>query len=515
MKLRNVVWLTIFNIFLLLLWDVWEEYDSLWGRLKKMQETTETAFTCALDTSMATEETFTSALNGTLLADKLYSKGDEAQMQAHLLFFRDGQWLSLNPYACGIAYRNQGNHAVIDVSACKAEDSAMRAESDNKGGALGYVFKNLYGEVGEDYTSPALEWSSRNYGMYEDLKSNSYVYNHSREAKTYFENFAKTVGYKVNYKTNVKHKDASDPEETRFEVVQQSLPSLLQMGLQYHSGTWGTYNLATYGASTGGVSSAMYVNDNFVVSYHVGKKLVGGGAAVDKSLYFLTPQALGVTYIDPYVLKACFQSYIEEIVRFNKVKYNKPSFTLNSEGSVGAASSAFAGVDTADGCIPTTVYDMGGSVAQKHVNNAGDVIVNDGEVEYNLSSMKVRVDYYAVDMYSSAKRTVANTILGYKAGAANSTDTSTMDGVVHDYQASDSTTSNGGSDGMRIVARCSFKIKVNIPYKSAMLQWFEYMTTPAGQNNHYGVRMMNPDGTANDSKDGVWFEFTTYRAVVR
>ena len=58
MKARNLLWISIVNIFLLLLVSVLLEYFNLSGRFRQLESTVSTALETAVRTSTASEEMF-------------------------------------------------------------------------------------------------------------------------------------------------------------------------------------------------------------------------------------------------------------------------------------------------------------------------------------------------------------------------------------------------------------------------------------------------------------------------
>ena len=231
------------------------------------------------------------------------------------------------------------------------------------------------------------------------------------------------------------------------------------------------------------------------------------------SVYYLTPYSLGVTYIPYEVLKPSVLSNIEQMIRFNKSK----SFTTSLTDTASISMQDYA---SADGCVPLALYDLGSNVPKEHktpddtgsyVTNGNlkvTDILNDGKVEYDMSTLQVKVDYFFVDFYDQNNWQVVNYIKG---SIPYETDLTQLPGKL----AATDTTSNPDLTGMHIVAKVSVRLKIHIPYQSSVMQWFVDATSEAA-DEHYDIKMWNPDSNSIvQNSDGLWYEYSTYVAISR
>jgi hypothetical protein len=194
-------------------------------------------------------------------------------------------------------------------------------------------------------------------------------------------------------------------------------------------------------------------------------------------------------------------------------------------------------LSNATGCISTDIYESGSDVAVTHTTSSKNII-NDGNVEYDLDTLQVKVDYKYVDfgIDSANNATIISGIFGQvsKASTENYQGSSSVDRLLGNsgtaamraetltmFREND-TSSNVSDDEFknqydkvkygRIVAKVSVKIKVYIPYHSGVLQWF-CKNFRSGEN-HYGIKLYNYDtngGTlTTDDEDGVWYQYTKY-----
>ena len=286
-------------------------------------------------------------------------------------------------------------------------------------------------------------------------------------------------------------------------------------------------------------------NDYFSGSFHWGKtRQFGAGQTSSKSgvtgnysKYFLTPNTLGVTYVPLSVVKPNFIGLLKTKVQLNKVS-----------GGDGIQKGEIQQIVTESiGCIDTDVYDKTQGVvaneSEKHHVSSTENIINDGDIEYDLNSVRVKVEYFDCDFYNDNEiNQVVSRIEGAVPNWKNSdgsnygkstglflSQNENLHEIINRLKATD-TRSNivydkDGNDGRgkRLVAKVTFRIKVHIPYHSSILQ---LMCHKDNNSAHYDIRRFIPnsndvvreDPNANHAdmdNSGVWYQYTTYYSVTR
>lgn len=508
MRIKHVIWMLVLNAFLLLSLDVVMEYNDLSNRFQQVENTVSTAVESAVDISMASEEMFTDKFS-----EHVYSTsgslngGSVLSASSKLRVYRGGNWITGSAYIMSFFFNDKGRFP-------RSQEEYDNYESNYDD--IWSVYERLFGEAGECYTNSSLSWASTNKSTVSVLESvlpSTKMCKTSLTANPEFLEFYKKIGYKVRTYAPVKSKVGSSFEVKDIkDIFSQGFPTLAQMGLDLGNDpkTGINFNRSTSPLST----------NNFCMSIHAGKREDNNGYVTSKSVYFLTPYSLGVTYIPKEVVKPSFLSSLEQIIRFSKVK----------SGNVQDASFS-DNYSSADGCIESTVYD-GGTIPRTHsgiddsdyIVDSGSPYINDGYAEYNMDSVKVRIDYFDVDFGSTSNATIVNRILG-------ATSAYEFDGTrKHSYNLSDITQKvkdtdtglrylgTGAVSSNRLVARVTFKIKLQVPFKSGILQWARYLEDSDAEN-HFGIRGLS--GTTgrvditDDSEDGIWYQYTTYRSVSR
>lgn len=502
MRLRSLLCFIVLNIFLMLAVSVLYEYVNLSNRLQQLTNTVSTSVETAIDTSMASEELFTEAFS-----KYVTSKG--------------GKLNNPDQYnvSSQIRYYNKDSEEIITGSAYvmakyfeEHSGSFPRSQSEynfylNSVGE-DTIYEWLFGEAGSSYKT--LDWYRTNPRTYEasrDMENNRNVKPNSE-----FEAFVKGIGQNMTTQVPLKQKNGYT-----FNVVTQRVPTLAQMGLIFEGGIRNNYSTNTSRSDYNDAGSNDPMSDNFIMSKHVGKKENNSG--IDSSRYYLTPYSLGVTYVPTQVLKPVVISHIQQSCLLNKIKSDifQGSELTDSEKVVDAFN---AGI----GCIPTNVYPDGDGDPIEHASSMSasekESIVNDGYVEYDLSTLQVKVDYKIVDFYDEDKyKDIVTRVLGSRASNGYEDTDSVLESTVNKLEESDTTTLNYGSykKGNRMVARISVRVKVNIPYQSAILQWLDYLKGEGIREvSHYGIKLYDPDeGYMVEDSDGVWYQYTTYRAISR
>ena len=472
MKARNLLWITVVNIFLLLLFSVVLEYSDLNSRFRQLENIVSTATDTAIRTSTASEELFSNEYKSNFTTSK-GTNSDKNNITSTLkVLSKDGNsWVDGNTYAMA-RYYNENNSCFPKDQ--KTYDNFNKSKKDED------VYSWLFGGVGSAYNNLNYTWANKGTKLWGNEKLIDYN-GKSRQPTTNFRKFYDAIGYKMQSKTYVKQKSGDS-----FDVVETWIPTLTQMGLTLDE-------INKIGSSV--------TNDYLSSSVHLGKSKNG----ISDTTYYLTPYSLGVTYVPTEVLKPAFASHLEQLVRFNKVKHT----VTNSSGDLEDFASA-------NGCISTEVYADGSNA--KHKANDSSKIINDGVIEYDLSTIKVKVDYFYVNFYEEGNSKIVNKIEGatsnYDAnGNVKNGNSSLFTDLPNRLKERDT---SYDKSGFRIVAKVSVKLKVHIPYKSSILQWFRYKNADESKPNHYDVRRFDADTDSTDNNaDGVWFYYSTYTAVSR
>lgn len=487
--------------------SIFTEYATVTTRLQQLENTVSTSVETALDVSMASEELFT---------NKFMEKdwdGNQA-VTSHGIQYNNK---TVNAFT-QIRYYNKGGSMVTGsaylMSKYSDENGGVTVKFPTSQGAYNsYVYQETMGNTKES-SDVIYEWLFGNIGaVYGD--DNWYAVNEitkkaaksletRREPNDKFKEFATKIGYKVKTVTPVKQKT-----DDGFDVYPKVVPAIAQMGLRFGSLGGTNYNDA----------DSETISDNFIMTKHIGKSRVQNGG--ESSRYYLTPYSLGVTYVPTEVFKPVLASHIQQMCLFGKLK--------------DARSSVVDTFDSGIGCITTNIFSNGSNTPKKHSGDSSN-IVNDGYVEYDLGTLKTKVDYTVVDFYdeeNEATKEIVTKILGSR-GAKN--DYEDVDSVLSDtvtkLKNSDTMTSEmkeklGEEAGNRLVARITTKIKVHVPYNSSVLQWADEWFFN-GSEKHYGIKLIEnlrgsqsfTDGELQGNslvrtEDGIWYQYTTYRAISR
>lgn len=505
---RNIFVFGIVNIFLMLFVNVVMEYNTLSNRLQQLENVVSTSVETAADLSMASEELFSEkfskkvySASGSLTANKLLAAS------AKIRFFRNGSWITGNPYIMAFYMEDNGGEAPTTQTGYDSYASSFDEDD---------IFERLFGGVQSEYTNGSLAWANKNWNTKaESAEINGANVGGTREPTEEFREFYNRIGCNIISYQNVKKKAGTDS----FKIEKISYPTLANMGLKLAVGGSGAkVNRNDMGSIKLNVNKtdSTYALDNWHMSAHVGKKVAGGTVT---SKYYLTPYSLGVTYVPTNVFKTLLQSHLEQMVRFSKIKSGNISDDNMNANINWGDDTPISNMSTADGCIPTAIYNNG--VYTPHVYT-GDSIVNDGYVEYDLDSLQVKVDYQLVDFYKYDNKTgtIVNRLLGSKSGFDINgaiLHSYNKNQIINDLKNSDTSTGDK-ADGYRIVARISAKIKVHIPYQSSIMQWMSKLEADASgdSESHYGIRQWNQSGqNIVENNDDLWYQYTTFRAISR
>lgn len=508
MKWKSMFILIVLNIFVMLLVTVTVEYVNLADRFITVEDTVQEALDSAVSTSTRSEEFFTEKVQAQMQSYGITSNKTTSYAETTLWLRGSEQFLTCNTYVLARYYERFGH-----FPSTLGEYQDFNTDfTDSVFGQAGAVYKWLYGNIASDYTNSALtSWANRSTSRIKEYTSFSTSGGRdaitrdvigetdaSQNFKAFYQNVGKyqqTVGY-------LKHKDGS----TSYKLGLETYPVLANMGFTYMQ----DYNK----------TSSTITSDNFTSTYHVGKATNGQ----KKTVYFLTPTSLGVTYVPTEVLKPTFLANLDTLVRLRMLG-SDPTTTSNDDIK--------ATMKQANNCVATNVYNSGSNAVHTPSSSA-ETIVSDGDVEFDLSTAKVKVDYFYVNFGDTALRTRTETIASkingavqvYNHGHATLNENDSRERTLNSLINKDNDTSrlvkNFGGQSLkaqydnvrngRIVARVSVKIKCHVPYKSSILQWMAQKTG----TKHFDIKSYDPKhfGVV-DGSDGLWFKYTTYYCTSR
>lgn len=471
-KVKGILATLCINIFALMAVDVVSEVNRLKDDIKRLDYIFDTSIDMAVQNSMASEEFFSDKFQSQLGSYAL-SADNNRSLTANMTILRNNSWIKGNSYIMTMYY---GEHNSFPSSQTAYDRFARNITTEN-------VYEYMFGTVGDDSLNTALAWS-------DPWDTGTYVYDaNARVPNADFKEYYDNIGCTITSTQFIKEQVANG-----WKMSEVELPVLSQMGLKLDA-----INSCDAGTTQTGA--------NYSAVTHYGKLLSG---STEYSQYYLTPYSLGVTYIPLDVLMVNSRANLENMIRFSKCK------ELGNNTSDVSGSELMNTYMSANGCIDTSYYDDGtGNVTSNAVEHTPTPVswgndsvrmMNDGEIEYDLSTLQVKVDYFNVDFYDQNNWQIVNAIEG---AVPYSTD---LTALPDKLKASDTSEEVKGN---RIVARVSAKIKIHIPYNSAIMQWYinEYAMSA---EEHYDIAQYDTTtGNIVTDSDGVWYYYTTYAAVSR
>lgn len=520
MKWKQMLFTIVLNIFLMLILSVAMEYSDLTDRFVSIENSVQESLDMAISASVHSEEFFTAQYQSKLMSyASIGDTNDDATVAATTLVWlqEDGVFAQVNTYQFAEWYSlwdrlpaNSGD--INDITSIGVND---------RYGLSGHVFEWLYGGAGSDYNNAALAYANRNSARQfeyaaEGSKANG---NNRRFGNLDFMDFYFSVGSQQETSGYLKEQYGDDS----YRLALQEYPVLCNMGLSWMD------NLTSASSST--------TADNLCSSLHIGKSRLSSL----NTYYFMTPASLGVTYIPVEVLKPVFVANLDTIVRLNR---------LGQTSKKADSADARTTLQDAGKCIPTSVWDYNqfndnyenldgrnyGLDADNHAvhiaSSYDETIVTDGLVEFDLSTIQVKVDYFYHDfsdgspesalLISKLNGTLTDTGTGLS--GENSLRNATLQAFM-DQDSSQYVSSFGGASFSnnyeavgkgRVIARVTAKVKVHVPYKSSILQWASYMFTGT---KHYDIKRFDETTgkafTNVDDSDGIWYQYTTYFCTSR
>lgn len=553
MKIRHLISLCLINIFLLFAVSIITEYIELRRTLQSVKATVALSSDMAVVTATRSEEFFSTeyanllasgggSLDTTISSVSIGSglgNGGDRQLVSTINLWDGNSWGTYNAYILAMAYEKNGNSIFnikpvydgILASGVTMEDIYTYLFGVDNGSGSTFSSSDteaLFGSngMGNDIPSPTIAWAS----LRSDTGAGKSVGSNLRNPSSSFQEFYDTVGKDVVALSTLKYKSDTAGSDFGFKtdlygnVRSELVPALSKMGLQLSPNNKLGTNFGTVNHA-----GAVGVEDNFFALVHYGYYKAPGAAATavpQATSYVLTPYSLGVTYIPPYVYKATFEANLANMIRFNKTKTSDVATQFTDS------------YNAAMGCISTNVYDGGtdaqgrhvsSAAAYEHENHADAHIMNDGNVEYDFDSIQCKIDYTTINIYDPAYSKTVARLFG---GIPGKTENEFLPELCDDLKGTDNLmaqTGIGGSYsyltdadkkklGNRVVAKITTKVKLHIPYKSPVLQWFAHLDPAANAvgENHLDIPSWDPttDSIVTDDS-GVWYVYTTYAAISR
>lgn len=520
MRWKSMFITIVLNIFVMLAVSVLFEYINLSERFISLEDSVQEALDSAIDASTKSEEFFSAQYQ-----QKLTSVGttrasantniNSSEVRTLLWLDDSKKFYKVNSYLLAYYYfendklpETEGDINVLNNYGCGSNILGEDSTENVLNGQTGFIYEWLYGAQGSDYNNPSLEWADRNPSKraeYESLDIERPV-GASGASENFYE-YYKNVGRYQLTTGYLKQKDNDG-----YNLVVKNYPTLMNMGYEFMSDFDDTMDYTSINSHIS--------NDNFVTTYHIGKSLNGNFS----TYYYLTPASLGVTYVPVEVLKPIFVANLDTVVRLNYIG--------------GASTSGHTGnnIANASHCVATDIYDS----ETGHVEHDSDNedIVTDGLVEFDLNSAQVKVDYFQLNfddnnVNHTDRATIISKINGavqaYSGGIATRRGSECRDDTLSAFTdiSNDSSINTKDLDSSRkyfesydkvrnsrIIARVSVKIKVHVPYKSAILQWMCNLLNTS--TKHFDIKMWDKDsGSVIEDSDGVWYQYTTYYCTSR
>lgn len=503
MKWKSMFILIVLNIFVMLLVTVTAEYVNLADRFVTIEDTVQEALDSAVSTSTRSEEFFTEKVQDEMQSYGITSGKTTSYAETTLWLRGSEQFLTGNTYVLAKYYEENGRFPNT-----LGEYQTFNTQfTDPVFGQAGAVYKWLYGNIDSDYTNSNLTyWANRStsrlkeYSSFSSSGGRDATPSGGQNFKAFYQSIGKyqqTVGY-------LKHRVG---DSNQYKLGLETYPVLANMGFAY---------MQSYNTTTSNVTS-----DNFTSTYHVGKATNGQ----KKTVYFLTPTSLDVTYVPTEVLKPTFLANLDTLVRLRM---------LGSDPTTTSSDDIKTTMQQANNCIQTSVFNSGTQAVHTKSSTA-ETIVSDGDVEFDLSTAQVKVDYFYINFGDTSLRTRTETIVSkingavqvYSGAGVATLDESdsrkqTLNSFINQANDTSRLVQNFGGQSLkdeyenvrngRIVARVSVKVKCHVPYKSAILQWMAQKTG----TNHFDIKSYDPEHLeTDDSSDGLWFKYTTYYCTSR
>lgn len=503
MKWKSMFILLVLNIFTMLSVSVLMEYTNLSERFISIEESVQEALDSAILASVGSEEMFSEKFQAEMQSYALRS--DKTTTSAVTLIWLEGdhRFYKANTYLLAYYYNTYGRfpQTMADIN------TMLTLGGSNINNQTGFVFEWLFGEQASDYNNASLVWGNRNTSRRQEYQGylgsaprTTGASSYNANFKAFYDGVGKTQLTSGYLKTKI--------SDRAYRLELTTYPNLANMGFKWMD----ALNLET----------SLKTSDTLTSTCHVGKAI----NSQKKTLYYLTPASLGVTYIPTEVLKPTFIANLDSIVRLNHL--GGASTSGKNEGDIQSL------LKEASNCVETSVYTGGGTHQVHGSSGVGQDIVTDGLVEFDLDTVKVKVDYFYVNFGDASIKTNAQTILSkvngavqyYSGGSPTYTDPQSREQTLNSFLKANNDTAGyvanfGGTNlnaqygdvkNGRIVARVTVRLKLHVPYQSGILQWMCQRTG----TTHYDLKLWDEALECADvTQDGIWYQYTAFHVTSR
>lgn len=510
MKVKRFLLVCVINAFLMCFVTILYEYINLADRFTDIEQVVNTSVESAVDASMGAEELFTSQNKQSGKESSVGESQGKSTNNSILVISKSGKLYNMNLYA----YSYYFNKAIRDnISAFNNNDTVLNQVA-NYNYSTQFFYSYIYGAVGSAWCSEkqknALLWtgtSKSTRDLYQDEynKMNKTIRlnfngnaaadediitaetSHSRayrEPASDFKKFYDSVGWYIKSKVTVRKKVGNT-----FELVTKKIPVLTNMGLNLNN-----YNRA----------GSRFTMQNYLSVMKIGKNV--SNDSVTYSRYYLTPYSLGVTYIPAKVFYPTLLNTLNNTVAFRKL-------------SGGSKNTDLSELKSHYGCIKEN------STYTHRDTRGGQLIVNDGQVEYDLRATNFRIDYITTDFAdwetNATKQQLIRQIEGSIATAHNNKEYSDSELARESAEAilGPQFSSDESKPTRRIIARITVQVKVHVPYQSMLMKAACNLsgryTGKTRSYEHYDISDYDSSTGTSTHGDGVWYEYVTYRCHSR
>lgn len=508
MRWKSMFITIVLNIFIMLSATILFEYINLSERFVSIEDTIQEALDSSIEASVGSEELFSAQYQSKLSSFGSTRTNDTSEVRTLLWVDSEEKFYKVNTYLLAYYYSRNGGR----LPQSEADVNVLNSYGLSSGvlnGQTGFIYEWLYGEQKSDYRDLSLRWANRSPSRLLEYRDAS-TGGRNNVVNDNFRNFYNSVGKYQRTAGYLKHREGTT---NSFKLGVEVYPTLMNMGYDFMSDSVSE----DYTKTSSGIT-----HDNFTSTYHIGKAINGQF----NTYYYLTPTSLGVTYIPIEVLKPVFITNLDTVTRLNYIG--------------GASTSGHTGSNIKDAshCVETSVYEDGSTHKEHTKSSNSEDIVTDGLVEFDLSTVKVKVDYFYINFSSavtslSDRQVVVSKINGAiqsynAAGEAQNRGSDCRADTLNAFIDADNDTfslvNNFGSQNIvdayqdvrngRIIARVSVRVKVHVPYQSSMLQWMCEKFSP--NNHHYDIKLWDESTDESDvNSDGIWYQYTTYYCTTR
>ena len=325
-----------------------------------------------------------------------------------------------------------------------------------------------------------------------------WLFTDSSDFKEYYDKIGKTITTKVYKKDGT-----SDYSDSEFHLSQVEIPVLDQMGILDKDINDEDTSISFQDAKKLG-KKLLFNPDSHLDTEDYDKDTTlpvtddndESGTGVDKSensAYYLTPTSLGVTYLDPRVLKTLVTAHLQTTIKSQKG--DSDSTERDS-------------IESCLGLIPLNVFHNG---HQYKPNIDSSNTFNNGVAEFDLSSLTIDVKYVNIDAYSSSSDKIMSVLEGATVGSDGANGTSSR---LKNSDTINDATRDSSSYKNRIVAQVTVGVDINIPYSTPIMQYFRFLARE-DDTDRIGIRPMGSYSKGKDDSSVLRCNYTTYVSVGR